>query len=1005
MVQSGRLMNCANLQRALPILAVLFGIVPTSFPASLPLPILSASREYLVENWQTENGLPRNTITSIAQDRHGYLWLGTPYGLVRFDGARFAAFERDTSAALAQGEVRQVFPDVHGTLWIGTRRSSLLRWSPEGRIMRIESPLLPPDLAIDSMAQDRRGTLWLTRGDGQLLSHPVDGFQTAANLSTTAGGTLLFKLASDDLGRLWFYKQNAYGLINEDGGIAWHTTIPGGIVTLAPSRGGKMWLCTGRDIRLLTADQKSTQETAAALPFPVYSVTVLYEDRSGTLWIGTRTHGLFRWDGRQMHVIDEVHHTIRAIQEDRESNLWVGTEGAGLFKLRPRQFRLVGIAGMPPNEDVRSVWADWVVPGNGGLGRIVSDGQIDLVEPFAQNRLTSVCDDGDGGIWAGTTGGRLIHFGKDGERSPPVVVGPAGTQPRVLFRDSKGNLWIGCFPNGLFFLPAGEQRRWRDYTPNKSRGYAITSIAEDKAGAIWVGTVAGEVHRHEGGGRRFTTYGTESGLPGSPIGALLFSREDTLWIGTLGSGLGCFKKNDARFVSAPGTIGDNVISQLIDDGQGWLWIGSSHGIYRVRLPDLHAFMEGKNTPIASVPFGRTDGLASVECVAGFQPSVWRSPSGQLRFATSKGVVIIDSESLPFNKEPPPLHLEEMLVDGVAVNRETEIRLSHTFKKIEFVYTALSFTAPDKVRFKRQLLGFDEAWVEDGTTRSAIYPRLPPGRYQFRFTACNNDGLWNDEPAWVSFEVEPALWQTAWFRGGGLLLFAGLVAGVVRYASILRMRRHLRRLKQAHALDRERVRIARDLHDDLGARLTQMAFVTDLAAMEPEAPPDMKAQLREVSEQARLATRSLDETVWMVDPRKDSVPQLIAYVSHYANEFFRRTAIRCRQQISVNMPDRALPGELRHHIFFAVKEALANVLKHSNASEVWLRVTIRGSLLRIGIFDNGRGFPAARAAAGRNGLENIRRRMEAAGGRFMLRTRPNQGTQIIFRIPLPTNSSN
>jgi signal transduction histidine kinase len=206
-----------------------------------------------------------------------------------------------------------------------------------------------------------------------------------------------------------------------------------------------------------------------------------------------------------------------------------------------------------------------------------------------------------------------------------------------------------------------------------------------------------------------------------------------------------------------------------------------------------------------------------------------------------------------------------------------------------------------------------------------------------------------------------------------------------------------RLKQAHALERERVRIARDLHDDLGARLTQMAFATDIAAMNLTDPVATHSQLRDVSEQARQATRALDETVWMVDPRKDSLPQLVGYCSQYATNFFHRTPIGCRQQICSQPPDYPLGGELRHHLFAAYKEALNNVLKHSGASEVMVRISVRGRKLLILIRDNGRGFTPEQADGSRNGLKNMNSRLEAIGGSCVLRSKPGRGTRVLLRV--------
>jgi signal transduction histidine kinase len=518
-------------------------------------------------------------------------------------------------------------------------------------------------------------------------------------------------------------------------------------------------------------------------------------------------------------------------------------------------------------------------------------------------------------------------------------------------------------------------------------------VAEDTNGVIWVGTSKGDLWRFENG--RFQKFGQTDGLPGFSIGALLADSDGTLWVGTLGGGLGRVEGGKARFLGAKAGLIDNVITQLIRDYQGWLWIGSSRGLARTKETELRAVLLGRKPEALMISYGRADGLANLQCAAEHQPSTWLTKQGLLRFATSRGLVSVDTIAMPLNQRPPPLALETILVDGLEVTNRTDIKLPHDYKKIEFRYTALSFVAPENVLFKRRLLGFDEGWVADGTERSVSYPRLPPGRYTFQFNACNNDGVWGMATFQIAFEVVPAFWQTLWFQISMGVLFTVLVAGVVRYTAAVKLRRKLQRLEQAHLLERERTRISRDLHDDLGARLTQMAFLTDMAAEESGAHAGMQTKLRDVSLQARNAVQSLDETVWMVNPQKDTLLHLIGYLATYAEQFFQSTNIACRQEICRRIPEIPLPGKLRRDIFLLVKEALNNVLKHSGADEVWLRIAARGPVLRIGIQDDGQGFLISEPKSYRNGLQNMRQRAEAAGIRFRLHSVPGQGTRLIF----------
>lgn len=976
----------------LVLLLAVLGWSPQAVWAEPPAAFATGTGDYLIQNWQTEEGLPRNTINCLAQDQKGYLWMGTPQGLIRFDGVRFVAFESDASPAMAQGSVQSLFCDNAGVLWIATRRSGLLRYQ-DGMFKNfpIRKPAAP--VAIDSVAQDGRGNLWLTEGNGTLGRLVTNTFTPTTQLYKIAQGPMLFKLTTDAGGGLWFFKQNTYGRL-VDGQPTNFISYPDSVITLAPSHAGGLWISSGRSLRRIPAGHTVATDAAVPLPFGIYGVSALYEDRSGTLWVGTTSQGLFRLHDGKLESVGQIDHNIRDILEDAEGNLWVGTDGAGLFKLRPRVFKLIGKNEGLSMDNVVSVCGDWVAPASVGLGKIMSSGQVEMIPGFGQISILSLMEDGAGGMWLGTGAGRLLHQTGDGRLLPEMFLESQTIQLRVLHRDEKGDLWIGCFPHGLFRLQAGEPHRLQNLTSQGFTNVSVTAVAEDAKGVIWIGTSKGDLWRFADD--HFQKFGEADGLPGFPIGALLANADGTLWVGTLGGGLGRFRAGKAQFLGAGAGLIDNVVNQLIKDQQGWLWIGSSRGLARTREAELLDALEGQKPKSLMNHYGRADGLANLQCAAEHQPSAWLTKEGLLRFATSRGVVSVDPVAIPLNKRPPPLTLETILVDGLEVTNRTITKLSYDYKKIEFRYTALSFMAPENVLFKRRLVAFDEDWAAADTQRGATYPRLPPGRYTFEFNACNNDGVWNDEPYRFTFQVVPAFWQTTWFHICTLVAFAGFVGGVVLMATRVRMRRKLARLEQANALERERTRISRDLHDDLGARLTQMAFMTDLATEESGASAGLQSQLRDVSRQARNAVQSLDETVWMVNPKKDTLPHLIDYLATYAEQFFQSTNIACRQEICQRPPETSVPGKFRRDIFLLVKEALNNVLKHSGATEVWLRIAVRGPVLRIVIQDDGRGFSVSESDSQRNGLENMRRRAEAAGLRFRLHSAPGHGTRLVFR---------
>ncbi|HWY30659.1 MAG TPA: ATP-binding protein, partial [Candidatus Acidoferrum sp.] len=379
-----------------------------------------------------------------------------------------------------------------------------------------------------------------------------------------------------------------------------------------------------------------------------------------------------------------------------------------------------------------------------------------------------------------------------------------------------------------------------------------------------------------------------------------------------------------------------------------------------------------------------------------------------------------------NSPAPTVALEQTLVDGVPempvferaaegsnASRNSEPGASESLHvapgkhTLEFRYTGLSFDAPERVRFRYRLEGLDPDWVEAGTRRAALYSFVPPGTYRFRVIACNGDGVWNEKGSGLKLTVLSYFWQTWWFLGGTTLGIAVLGVGAVRLVVKRRLQQRLRRLELDRALERERTRIAQDLHDIMGAKLCRISFMSEDARRSQAIPTDLQQQIRSISDDSREVLRSLDEVVWAINPEKDSLEHLVSYIAQYAQDYLKKTGIECELEIPAHLPVQPLTSQSRHHLFLAFHEVLTNILKHSGATCAHVSVNCRGSAFEILVSDNGRGFdpsqgesisPGSSAGFG-NGLTNMRRRLAEVGGTFQLESRPGQGTTIRFGLSL------
>jgi signal transduction histidine kinase len=355
-------------------------------------------------------------------------------------------------------------------------------------------------------------------------------------------------------------------------------------------------------------------------------------------------------------------------------------------------------------------------------------------------------------------------------------------------------------------------------------------------------------------------------------------------------------------------------------------------------------------------------------------------------------IVIDGKSLDTTAETQ----EQPVSGGTIYDRNKKfLELPPGRHQIEFRYTGLSLVSSDRVQFRYRLVGADADWVEAGTRRSVQYNLLPAGTYHFRVIACNSDRVWNETGDSLTLKILPHFYETLWFHVLAGLFAFGLVAGAVWYSVARRLHRKMEELARQQAVERERARIAKDIHDDLGANLTLIAVLGDLAKQEKTVE-----RIEKMAGTARQAVKSLDEIVWAVNPRNDTLAHLIDYTGQYAADYLRAAGVRCLLDLPEQAPEREISTAVRHNVFLVVKEALQNIVKHACATEVWLRVHLTDGGLRIAIEDNGGGFERAPENALADGLRNMQQRMNELGGRCLIQSRVGAGTEIIVELPWP-----
>jgi signal transduction histidine kinase/ligand-binding sensor domain-containing protein len=993
----------------------------------------SAAPNYFTRTWQVEQGLPQNKVTAVVQTHDGYLWVGTYNGLARFDGVRFTVFNEKNTPELHSRRITSLFVATDGTLWIGTESGDVSQYK-DGHFTIVPMRAKWSGGKIYAITADDVGDVWLMNGagelartrDGKMLSPPSGKVTNFVSLTRARDGTVWVNRE----GRVSLLKQGQLLPVDlsEPGSKTYLTYIQG----IAASRDGGLWVASSGNIRKWKNGQWVAGQSVAgprvadldAAPWGYFPVANFLETFSGVLAGGTSSDGLWlifpdSTNTPAMHFSRSnglPSDWVISLCEDREKNLWCGT-GAGLVVIRPNNLETISPPDKWNGRAVLSVLPMpdgtlWAGTEGAGLYRLqngswTSFGATNYSsnQGLRNNFVWSLAADGAGKVWAGTWGGGLFKQKDDSFDYAPGLTNFLSPTPALLFVGDK--LWIGTTEGALLYQN-GNVRRFKEIAGQPFGD--VRAIARDKSGALWFGTAGGGLVCWQNG--NFHRFKQADGLSSDFIECLHFSGDGALWIGTFGGGLDRFKDGRFSVVSSAQGLPNSVIGHIESDGLGYFWMSSFDGILRASEQDLNRCADRKLAEVPFLTYGINDGLPTIECSEGSQSAGGKTADGRLLFPTAKGLVAVDPGGVKINPLPPPVRIEAMLVDGKKFaddNTAGPLKVSPGRHRIEFEYTGLSFVAPEKVQFKYRLEGLETEWTDAGTKRVANYSFLPPGDYIFHVIACNNDGIWNETGASLPFTLLPYFWQTWWFRVLGGLATAALAGGIAWFDTRRRMRRRLEKMERAQAVERERSRIAHDIHDDLGAQLTRITMLSESAREEQADPIQVTDDLNQIYDTARDATRAMDEIVWAVNPKHDTIESFAIYVEKYGFDYLDAVGIRCRLDLPAKLPPHRLTTEVRHNLFLAYKEALHNAVKHAGATEVRIAIAFEAEMLELLVEDNGRGFglndgtnkgPREHGrTAGGNGLENMNRRVREIGGKCHIESEPGRGTKVKFQLLL------
>ncbi len=773
---------------------------------------------YIIKTWQTEEGLPENSATAMVQTPDGYLWFGTFNGLVRFDGVKFIVFDPSKVPELPSAGVVNLHLDRRNRLWISTFGGIVVREGTRWRLV-YKASSKEGDF-VRSFAERDNGDLLLTFYNGRIWEFVGDQLTELPRPPSKLTDGYLG--CADETGRWWVVQR---GFIGTWAGTNWVPTLGGtnlpvkeGLpIGLAPARDGGFWLLLGRDFWKCSRGEIVSRRVVRPVEdrIPVGSVSTMTEDTSGNVWIASFDAGLTQVmpDGR-VRTWDESnglsYRDVRFVFEDQEHSLWVGTSGGGLQRLRPRRVRTLdfaeGVAPRVVNSVAASDGTVWVASFGQGLFRLGPNGLIRQRLPdWRHNSMffQSVFADNNGRTWFGIFGEGLhmMDAAGAGQHFPPELIG--GRDVNALFEDARARIWISTGQGVAAFEEVGFQHY------NEQQGLPpgrVCAFAEDLNRVLWLSNLNGVFRMEQG---RFREVRRGDGSPLRGVTCLKGESNQGMWMGTLDQGLLQWRAGALTTIDESIGLPVRGIYAILEDDSGCFWMTSSRGIVRATRATLQAAAEGKVKELSCQLLDLSDGLPSVETPSQHQPTCARDHTGRIWFATSKGVVVLNPNQFPINLVPPQIHIEELtyLVPSTKAGMDHEephrltapfpeqVKLPAGSRNLEIHYTAASFAAPHKVRFKVKLEGYDTDWHNGDGTRSERYYALPPRAYVFRLRAANDDGAWNESGTSLAFAIIPHYWQTWYFRLGAVVL---LVAGGAGLAWQWSRRRIL------HALEHERV---------------------------------------------------------------------------------------------------------------------------------------------------------------------------------------------------------
>ena len=956
----------------------------------------------IVDRWRTTHGLPQNSINQVTQTPDGYVWIATSAGVTRFDGRRFTVFNRSSHPALPVEQVGALAGSPDGGLLIGTETGWV--FSFDGTAFEEKRRPDPGQgSSLIALETDEHGDIWMLDREGVMI-RVRDGHRAMPTRleRNPRGPTLLVRDQAS--GRVFvLHLGRAYALKNgELAALTRDSRTPLDVAMIGPARAGGILLIAGTEILHLQRDTWSLRQHTTGLPEAGF--TSLTETADGRLAVGTSTHGivLLGSDGEPERLdagTAVADNWIRCLFADGHHSLWAGTARGGLVRLRPTA---TDLQSPPAHWDQRpfkavtprragGVWAG--TEGDGVYAFTLERGWQRL-DPTGLSNLYvwTVLEDRQGRLWAGTWGGGLFRFDGTEFLRLPGLEDPTASIACLLETDD-GTIWVGT-TTGLWIVPTSGAPRRLTNGPGE-QGFDIRSLAAAPGGGVWVGLGLGGLARCDG--ERLHLVKEPSPLREHIVTALLTDESEGLWIATLEGDLLHLRNGILTAFSHAQGLPAVTIHHLLRVGST-LWLSTTGGVFSVPFASLRRAVAGEPATLAFSRIGQGTPANFAPLAGGAQQEACLTNDGIIWVASTEGLL----RHNPAVELAQPTHaprIEELIFDGRSLPLSFVARPLVGMEIPPGVESfAVRFSVPfyedsPAPPFRFRLNDGQSPWSSTDFDWTAEFVKVPPGEYRFEIRTETGEAA-------LPIALRPYWWQVPAVRYTAVAALAALLAGAVHLRARAVHERRTREIRRERALERERTRIARDIHDDLGTSLTRIQLLTETMRRE-QVSSGADPLLAKVSHLVREATGKMDEIVWAVSPKHDSTESVADYLCSFAQSYLNDAGIRCRLDVPVNLPRGALFASARHQVFLAFREALTNVIKHARATKCVIRMRIAADHLTIDVEDDGvGGVDAADPNRQRTGLDSMHARLAAIGGTCEIASvAPPGGTCVRLGVPL------